>query len=447
MGAFTLGWRDIYYFLHCPKILAFKQAGFKAENRSEAVKKPLIQPNIAGTVGERAVGSLLGAVSAGLVMGLFSAGSFIKKASKTLYQEALAMADGRTQLNRAVREELRRLAEETARGVVEVGKYVSDRYGALQVVGKGEIKSLALPSYNLPDLVFKVAGEDRYVLVEVKNVKRLSRENRFQASFYTTLMAIGGLAVRHPLRLDKREPVLEPIHSVGGRLDVLLVVPRQRHVEKIGPLDVDLEEMARSVWEAKILGMQGRQPDVPRGSWCRWCRWKDYCSHYRPAKRAYVGSIDFLPRSPYILFAEAAFELGFSLDVFWLYQYVSSVEATLLAESGWERLLRRLLRRSRTGSLAERLSGLLAVDTDIAHELASMLLDRGRRATVREKVSEHVRREFQEDLEAWSRATGERSEDIVGRFSRMMLSSMPKRIALPRESNNLLERARKIWKL
>ena len=325
-----------------------------------------------------------------------------------------------------------------------MGRYIYERYGELELAGRGELKSLLLPAHVFPDLIFKVAGEERYVVVEVKNTARIEREHRIQAAFYASLAPMGGLAVKYPLRLRGNSARLTPIHSIGGRLDILLVAPRLGRVERVEPLSLDWKEVVRKIWEAKILGMLGKQPQAPRSSYCRRCRWKNYCSHFNRTLKDEEATIDRVPRSPYLLFAKSMAELGVNPDVLWLYSYLRPITDTIRV--GWVKRLYRLLRlRSSAAVLAEALSEQLEIDYEYARDLAALLQSREERADTEKRLTTHVGREFQEDLEEWSKIVGEPSEKIVRRLGFSLFSSLPRRIALPRGSLRLLEHAEKTW--
>ena len=326
MGLFTITWEDYYDYSRCPKILSFKCAGLRVRRVSKPVSQGVIRPYDIGIVGEEAVSKFLGDATRGISQGTLRE-DFVREAGSSLYIDMLERVKPKLPrgVDNSIREAIKRLVDETVKGLVRVAEILADKYGELELAGRGEIKSPALPSFTLPDFLFKVKGRDEYVLLEVKNTIRQSSCDFFQASFYASIARQGGIAVKEHIYFHTGESRLTPLYLLRSDIDVFLVYLRLRRVKEVRVNYLDFKRDVRGIWEAKLLGLMGKQPDTPRVAYCRKCRWKRYCSHYCREKRELTGSLEHIPMPPYLLLSKSALEMGLSLDLLWYYRYVSSL--------------------------------------------------------------------------------------------------------------------------
>jgi CRISPR/Cas system-associated exonuclease Cas4 (RecB family) len=329
MGRFTITWVDVYDYLRCPKIPAFKAIGLKLR-RLESRKRPAIKPYTVGRLGERLTAALvpqltesrraadLEKVAEGPPFKVFRQAQetlrFLKREVERVSGEVL----GRPL--KYSRDEVRELVMEDVAGLVKVASKLSREFGSLQMVGEGVVKSSALPSEGNVDLVFSIK-KGKFLMAEVKNTASISSIGKFQPSFYNSISRVGALVIGKRVRGDKPEylPLVRPSENVA----TVLINPRLGVLQKVDKV-IPLENILQGIWESKELGMLKRQPEVPKRDYCNRCPWKKYCSNWGrrgpPETR-----LDEIAKPPYLIVAKGLVECGFDLDTFSLYHELQDI--------------------------------------------------------------------------------------------------------------------------
>jgi CRISPR/Cas system-associated exonuclease Cas4 (RecB family) len=329
MGRFTITWVDVYDYLRCPKILAFKAMGLKLR-RLESRRRPAIKPYTVGRLGERLTAELipqltesrreadLEKVGEGPPFKVFRQAqerlSFLKRevdrVSREVLGRPLKYSGG----------EVRELVMEDVAGLVKVASKLSREFGSLQMVGEGVVKSSALPSEGNVDLVFSTKS-GKFLMAEVKNTASISSEEKFQPSFYNSISRVGALVIGKRVNGNKPEylPLVRPSENVA----TVLINPRLGVLQKVDKV-IPLENILQGIWESKELGMLKKQPEVPKRDYCDRCPWKKYCSNWG-RRGPPEARLDEIAKPPYLIVTKGLEECGFDLDTFNLYHELQDI--------------------------------------------------------------------------------------------------------------------------
>jgi len=184
----TVTWENVYDYLRCPKILAFKMAGFKSRIISRCTS-PKIEPHVAGRIGEYAVEALLQPLTssesdvtmAEKALSVVEEGgllpmSMAKEITRALFRrhpylkERLLKKLESTQIQ--VDETVRTLLERAVAGIQVSAVKIRELYGELELLGRAEAKAPIFPSWFEPDFVFRPVSSQNMIIVEVKNKAR-----------------------------------------------------------------------------------------------------------------------------------------------------------------------------------------------------------------------------------------------------------------------------------
>ena len=329
MGRFTISWVDVYDYLRCPKIPAFKAMGLKPR-RLESRKRPAIKPYTVGRLGERLTAELiprltesrwatdLEKVAEGPPVKVFRQ---VQEKLRFLKREVERVS--REVLGRPLKysgERVRKLVVRDVAGLVKVASKLVGEFGSLQIVGEGVVKSSALPSEGRVDLVFSTE-RGKFLMAEVKNTASLSSEGTFQLSFYNSISRAGALVIGKRVRVDKPEclPLVRPSENVA----TVLINPRLGILQRVDKV-IPLENILQGIWESKELGMLRKQPEASKRDYCNRCPWKKYCSNWS-RRGPPEARLDEIAKPPYLIVAKGLVECGFDLDTFSLYHELQDI--------------------------------------------------------------------------------------------------------------------------
>ena len=472
----TISWSEIYDYIRCPKIVSFKAAGLKTRTITSR-KPPAIEPHVAGKIGEQVVeiflqpltspefdlditeeaadiieesggsASLPESLIKRMAMSLFRRRPDLKK--KLLKRlEELRLPAGN--------EIIRSMIDQAIAGIQISALTLREKYGEMELLGHAEVKASVLPSYLRPDFIFKPRKSNAIMIVEVKNKAKITAQDRFQASFYASLGMLGGIAVREHITLEG--PSLAPMSILKPQTHCILLNVRTGFVEEV-PAEIDVMSLLRGIWEAKQLGLIGKQPDAELREYCRKCRWKKFCSHFSSSGPP-VAALNDLAKPVPLIIAKGLLDQGVNLNLLWwekyIYEYDWSVRCAVrqlersfseelnsalergLSVSDWMELRRRFRERIRKlyeDTLRETLEHLGLDDEEI-------------RALLNGPVSQDdfnkACEEFKSEIERW--------EDIMKRLGYTVecnpwlnMHGFRKYTTLPRMSGKLTEDAWKWW--
>jgi hypothetical protein len=296
----TLSRADIYDYLRCPKIVSIKTYRLvhpARRRRIAARREPQVSAAVIGKIGEAAVASALSIDSD-------AEGEDVDKEIARMTESKVATQGIR------VPGMAREILAETVEGLRDTRKYIRKEYGKVRVVGNGRCKNGPFPGEALPDLVALSPRNQKPILIEVKNGRKASATDRFQASFYNTVARETGVLVQEE-RLEDDEPEFLPKVHYNSITDTLLVYPIGKTYEKITDrIDMNHDRL-QEIWEAKQLGLLGKSPSTDCDS---------KCPHHRLKVHLPEGSLE--PAKPIpLIYAKGLVESGYDLDLDYLRSY------------------------------------------------------------------------------------------------------------------------------
>ena len=196
LSIFTVSRQDVYDYLKCPKIVAFK-------THTSLRERPLASRHVGGLRHETGVigeitarhmlaENALGHEPSGLEDGM-SGGHDVQEdhaQRMTLMKKDL----GKHRI--ALDETIGSIFKETVKGLEIIKRRINDQYGEINVIGRGESRNGLLSSTSRPDFVAVVGDRKKLVMVEVKNTKIAgAKPDKFQATFYNTVGAKFGITI------------------------------------------------------------------------------------------------------------------------------------------------------------------------------------------------------------------------------------------------------------
>jgi hypothetical protein len=383
VGKFTISWADVYDYLRCPKIPAFKAMGLELK-RLESRERPAIKPYTVGKLGERLTAELIPqlaesrwATDLEKVAEEPPVKVFRQVQEKLRFLKREVERVSREVLGRPLKysgERVRELVMRDVAGLVKVASKLAEEFGSLQIVGEGVVKSSALPSEGRVDLVFSTERGE-FLMAEVKNTASLSSEGTFQPIFYNSLSRVGALVIGKRVRGDKPEclPLVRPSENVA----TVLINPRLGILQRVDKV-IPLENLLQGIWESKELGMLRNQPEAPKRDYCNRCPWKKYCSNWS-RRGPPEARLDEIAKPPYLIVAKGLMECGFDLDTFNLYHelrdIVWEIEQQIWSQS--ERSLKRLydLIENERESAIEIKKTITRLEQKIRNEIAEILAE------------------------------------------------------------------------
>ena len=243
-----INWGDIYDFVRCPRILAFKTMGVKLFVR-EAIKvrKEIVQMAVSkGIVGEKLVKKVL---------------EMKKEDEKKKVTEETIKQIERKHVERVGVP----LAMTLARRVERIVDNILARLGSVEYVDAIQVKSSFFQSLFKPDIVAKIGNE--YYIIEVKTTKSKAREHEIQARFYASLPTFdGAIITRSGEMIEKAKCIL--IYPQLGKYYIL------------NPLDITPNNIALLSSVKRIALIEGKIPQNRNVKYCDRCRWYKLCRKY-----------------------------------------------------------------------------------------------------------------------------------------------------------------------
>lgn len=193
-------------------------------------------------------------------------------------------------------------------GLFKIASRLSEEFGELKLVGRGDLRSIMQPSSAVPDVVF-ATRRGSILVAEVKNSERHDISDHFQATFYNTTTKLGVLVLGE--RMDKGIVKLLPETLPEEKISTVLLYPRQGEVEKINKV-FELKKIIREIWRVKQLGQMGKQPESPKIEYCKKCVWKRVCSNW---SKNVPPEGEHEPATPLpLITAKGLLETGFDIE-------------------------------------------------------------------------------------------------------------------------------------
>ena len=326
-----------------------------------------------------------------------------------------------TRLGVVVDERLKKLVKETLEGLDVVKPLVEEEYGSLSIIGKGETRYGMAPTYGMPDYVAFASGKDKPILVEVKNTERLSSQDEFQASYYNTLQSTVGVVVTSK-RIEEGETTIRPKVVLERDAETLIVYPRLGdHIPITDTLDMS-NDLVRSIWEAKQLGLVGKMPE-------RKCPEK--CPHRRYDVELPEGTLEVAKPVP-LIFARGLVEAGTDLDFSYLRSFAWENAFPLMDASF-------LLRGEMDPTKEKRLIDLLSSRIEISENEARRLV---RRDFGKVPFPHEIRGGMASELEAWQKLVGTKG---VEEFVQKSAGLATRIYTIPKGSEEMIRKSWHKW--
>jgi len=324
MGWPIITWEEIYDYLRCPKIPAFKAMGLRAR-RIKRRKRPKVAPYRIGKLGEKLAEAVIPTVSSSESVSEF--GRSVRKMSTEKFKEIVdKLPMLKKRIDRVIHEVMgkpleysdhwvKEIVKRDVVGLVRIASKLSDEFGEVGMAGSVKLKSPTLPTYGNPDLIFTTGRVGHYLIAEVKNVEKIIPSHRFQAIFYNTVAKLDAFIMGVRITHKKHEffPEVLPYSNVS----TVLLFPRQGKFERINKR-LDMSTLVQLVWESILLGMMGKQPEAAKREYCSVCPWKKFCSNWTKNSPA-TGSIDIIPKPLPLIYVNGVLASGFDIDLYTLY--------------------------------------------------------------------------------------------------------------------------------
>ena len=433
--------QDVYDYLKCPKIVAFKMRMSLREEPSASRRAGGLRHET-GVIGEittrnMLVGNALRREPLGLEDGM-SGGHDVQE------DHAQRMALMKKDLGKhriALDETIGGIFKETVKGLEVIKKQINDQYGEINVIGRGESRNGLLSSTSRPDFVAVVGDRKKLVMVEVKNAKTAgAKPDKFQATFYNTVGAKFGITVMEEYGALSSLKIA-PMATRQKISETILVYPRRGEFEVIKD-KVDISrKTAQGIWAAKQLGMNGKAPETDCDSGC---------PHHRLKRRLPEGNIDVAIPLP-LVYSKGRTEQDVDLDaVYWdnflRKKKIAGVLEDFRADCLWEKtrigkIEDPVVRKAGLDRLSKaRLDFVKTVSRKTG--LETKWLSNRARGHDNAGLDKNIEREMAGEIEAWRKMLGAR------RFKRSKYRAKGQgtRIyALPKSSARFVEKSWNEW--
>ena len=309
---------DVYEFMRCPRILAFKLLGVKLEGwRPKSAGSADIPSTLVGRLGEEAVAQALrarGAIEASAVTEAIhgmprEAGEEPGSSGEALM--ASVAESVKSGIAPTVRDSVKSLVEESVRGALRLVEYLEAMYGRPWLFARARVVNTFLQMRAKPDFIVGFASE-KYVIVEVKNSKRTDIRHQVQAGLYLEASRFLGASILLERKVgDSVE--LKPV-DVDRVADSVVVYPRLARVKRAHELRLTPEIAAR-IMKTKYLAMNGSVPIDANIEYCSRCRYRELCKRLQSSQLIDIDSVS-MPVPPSVIAAiELSERYGIDLDM------------------------------------------------------------------------------------------------------------------------------------
>jgi hypothetical protein len=403
---FTLSREDVFDYQRCPKIVAIKAMHAMQTPVARELPHPVgSDPTAIGKANEIAIEA-----------------AFSDNAPQDALKALEAKLAGQFSSER-LNDNVKAIALAALEGAMVIKEKVEKEYGAVKILGKCESRNPLMPSKILPDFVAFAGGIQRAILIESKGVvNKSSPRDVFQASYYNGIAAkFGVMVIRERLEGERR--AISPIVKFDQLAETLLIYPRRQEYRKVQDYVTLDDELVRGIWEAKELGLMGKQPETNCGS---------ACPHHRFREDMPEDTLEPAKPLPLIL-AKGYDESGFDMDA----QYMRRLAFKILPlEIRLTLLLRKLPEKERI-----QLSQWLIDTLGVSPQLASNIVNWKKPEPARPAVAELLK-QMASEVEPWQRILGKRfaqSTPVVDGLSTTLY-------CLPSESRRLISLGWDAWR-
>jgi hypothetical protein len=419
---FTINRDDVYDYLRCPKIVAFK-AMLTMRNLNQPSTKPKSmvprfelgkEPQTIGRAAELAVETA------------FS----LKSVDKETAPEMQEASEIDQTLQRRLTTEIspqrltayvRVLATDALKNAIKLRVGIEENYGNLRLLGRCESRNPLGPSKVQPDFVAFAEGTQRAILLESKGSVSKSKRDQFQASYYNGIAGKFGVMLIKE-RTERGRHTIAPLVRFNQPAETLILYSRRGEFEKIKESILVDRKLAHEIWEAKQLGMKGKLPETDCGP---------TCPHNRFRVTAEEDTLEPAVPLP-LVFARGYYDLDYALDI--LYQTnlaYSAMPSNVAEELFWGNL---------SSDSRNKLSTWLVENLGLSPRLAVRFANQ---RTMQERPdAKKVIRTMASEIEPWKMIFKKRFK-ISAPVNQGLATSF---FALPRDSNRLIKAAWRRWR-
>ena len=441
LSIFTVSRQDVYDYLKCPKIVAFKTHTSLRERPSASRRAGGLRHET-GVIGEITARHMLaenvpGHEPLGLEGGM-SGGHDVQEGHA---QRMTLMKKDLGKHRIALDETIGGIFKETVKGLEVIKRQINDQYGEINVIGRGESRNGLLSSTSRPDFVAVVGDRKKLVMVEVKNARTAgAKPDKFQATFYNTVGAKFGITVMEEYG-GLSSLKIAPMTTRQKISETILVYPRRGEFEVIKDRVDISRKTAQGIWAAKQLGMKGKAPETDCDSGC---------PHHRLKRRLPEGNIDVAIPLP-LVYSKGRTEQDVDLDaVYWDHflrkKKIAGVLGDFRTDCIWEKIRigkikDPVVRKAELDRLSKaRLDFVKTVSRKTG--LETKWLSNRASGHYNAELDKSLEREMADEIEAWRKTLGAR------RFKRSKYRAKGQgtRIyALPKNSARFVEKSWNEW--
>lgn len=336
---------DLYDYVRCPRILAFKHVGVKVKVQHH--RSPTeVNPYTIGRIGEKAFIHALeshGVVNLSRdsvqIDGTKSAMDFEDRTSTAtaeseretldrISKKVMSSIDPET-LSKA-KDTINAVIKSSVEGALQLVKDLESRYGKPIVFSRANVRSTILQAQGYPDFI--VGFEDnRYVIVEVKNAQKPSTTHIAQAGFYMEASKLVGATILME-RITENRIELEPI-ATSNITDTIVVYPRLKEMRTALEFGLTTED-ALNIMKVKHIAAKGLVPKEANYTYCNKCQFRNVCkSMPESKKKVELNSVKIAIPLPITIALKLNEKYGIDLDLLFHGFYLSHYIPRIITES------------------------------------------------------------------------------------------------------------------
>ena len=313
---------DLYDFMRCPRILAFKLIGIKLEKwHCKTYRSSQVSPVTIGRIGEEVVAQVLrlhGAIS------LTETG--IKLPKKTSEVRDMSKIKSMKDIKASITESIifttspvtlssakciiKTMIERSIEGALRVVEYLKSRFGEPLIFSRARVTNTLLQTTGEPDFIIGFPG-DKYVIIEIKNTKQVAKEHQVKVGYYVKASKIAGASILMERRTkDKLEFIPVDTNNVSGGV---VIYPRLARIRNAYIPELTTEVISR-IMKLKYIAMNGLVPADANSSYCSRCRYREICRSISGSKVKDLNEVKLPIPAPITAALELSEKHGIDLD-------------------------------------------------------------------------------------------------------------------------------------
>ena len=362
---------DIYHFMRCPRILAFKLIGVKLEKWryiAATAKETDIPPTVIGRIGEEIIAHTLKLSGADNL-----AIEKVEESAKKSFVDIDAITDKfKGDINYlADISKIKSMIKSTLEGALEITEYLTSKYGTPTIFSRGRVRNTLFQLDSKPDFIVGFP-DNKYIIVEVKNTKQTAKEYQIKTGFYMEVSKYLGASILMERKVgDHLE--LVPIDT-NNVIDAIVVYPRLKKIKTAHTIEVTAE-LASKIMKLKHIAKNGLIPVDKNESYCQRCRYNEECRNLPKDKLCELESVSIDIPPPITVALDLAEKYHIDLDLLFHGSYLYNLYSKIIQESMDTPKLRWLYSRENMVKVLENLVDTTATEIKEALEHYETYLD------------------------------------------------------------------------